>query len=96
MYSTGITGQSSGRTKWVTPNVYQSTTSVSAIDRSAAVQRGRPSPPACWFGNSPAARRSSARYGVTHRLWRANPARRPTLDSGDASIVGVDIVGTSL
>ncbi len=35
-------------------------------------------------------------YGVTQRLWRANPARRPTLDSGDASIVGVDIVGTSL
>ena len=37
MYSTGITGQSSGRTKWVTPNVYQSTTSVSV---SGAVGRG--------------------------------------------------------
>ncbi len=40
VYSTGITGQSSGRTKWVTPNVYQSTTSVSVNGRSAAVQRG--------------------------------------------------------
>ena len=96
VYSTGITGQSSGRTKWVTPNVYQSTTSVSSSGRSAAVHAGRPSPPACWFGNSPAARRSSGAYGVTQRLWRANPARLPTLDSGDASIVGVDIVGTSL
>ena len=41
-------------------------------------------------------RRSSGANGVTHTLWRANPARRPTLDSGAASIVGVDIVGTSL
>ena len=41
MYSTGMTGQSSGRTKWVTPNVYQSTTSVSTSERSAAVQRGQ-------------------------------------------------------
>ena len=49
-YSTGMTGQSSGRGKCVTPNVYQSTTSVSTSDRSAAVHRGSPSPPACWFG----------------------------------------------
>ena len=55
VYSTGMTGQSSGRTKCVTPNVYQTTTSVSAIGRSCAVQRGSPSPPACWFGYSPAA-----------------------------------------
>src|SRR4029079_9645752 len=71
-------------------------TSVSARERSAAVQRGRPSPPACWFGYSPAARRSSGEYGVTQRLWRANPARRPTLDSGAASMVGVEVVGASL
>src|SRR5207237_4363364 len=55
-YSTGITGQSSGRAKWVIPNVYQSTTSASASGRSAAVQRGRPSPPALRLGQSPAAR----------------------------------------
>ena len=59
VYSTGMTGQSSGRTKCVTPNEYQTTTSVPAIVRSCAVQRGKPSPPACWFGYSPAARRSS-------------------------------------
>ena len=33
---TGITGQSSGRTTWWAPNVYQSTTSVSSVGRSAA------------------------------------------------------------
>ena len=37
MYSTGMTGQSSGRGTWVTPKVCQSTTSVSTSDRSAAV-----------------------------------------------------------
>ena len=35
-------------------------------------------------------------YGVTQRLCCANAARFPTDDSGWASIVGVDIVGTSL
>src|SRR5439155_3735757 len=34
VYSTGMTGQSSGRTKCVSPNVYQTTTSVPAIGRS--------------------------------------------------------------
>ena len=58
VYSTGITGQSSGRGMWVTPNVCHTTTSVSTRSRSAAVHAGSPSPPACWFGWSPAARRS--------------------------------------
>src|SRR5207253_5423617 len=57
-YSTGITGQSSGRGMWVTPNVCHSTTSVSTRERSAAVHWGNPSPPPDWFGCSPAARRS--------------------------------------
>ena len=35
-YSTGITGQSSGRGTWVTPRVCQTTTSVSSTDRFAA------------------------------------------------------------
>ena len=52
--ATGITGQSSRRGTWCEPNTYQSTISVSSSERSAAVQRGRPSPPACWFGYSPA------------------------------------------
>ena len=78
MYSTGITGQSSGRTKWVTPNVYQSTTSVS-VERPVGRGPGgaaRRRPRAGW-GTRPrrAARRLA--YGVTHRLWRANPARLP-------------------
>src|ERR1035437_7429283 len=47
VYSTGMTGQSSGRTKCVTPKLYQTTTSRSAIGRFAAVHRGSPSPPAC-------------------------------------------------
>jgi hypothetical protein len=33
---TGITGQSSGRTTWWAPNVYQSTTSVASVSRPAA------------------------------------------------------------
>src|SRR5262249_52933679 len=40
VYSTGMTGQSSGRTKWVTPNEYQTTTSVPARSRSCAVHAG--------------------------------------------------------
>ncbi len=36
-YSTGITGQSSGRGTWVTPNVCQTTRSVFSIGRSAVV-----------------------------------------------------------
>ena len=37
-YSTGITGQSSGRGRWVTPKVCQATMSVPTSERSAAVQ----------------------------------------------------------
>ena len=47
---TGMTGQSSGRTTWLVPNVYQSTTSVSTSERSCATKAGRPPPPADWFG----------------------------------------------
>ena len=47
---TGITGQSSGRGMWVWPNVYQTTRSVSAVDRFAAVHLGNPSPPGRWLG----------------------------------------------
>ena len=36
MCVTGITGQSSGRTMWWAPNVYQSTTSVPSVGRSAS------------------------------------------------------------
>ena len=49
-YSTGITGQSSGRGEWETPKVCQATMSVSTRERSADVHLGRPSPPRCWFG----------------------------------------------
>ena len=85
VYSTGITGQSSGRTKWVTPNVYQTTTSVSTSDRSAAVQRGSPSPPACWFGYSPAARRSSRRVRRDPQVvpWRTRRAGRRSTRVGE-------------
>ena len=39
--ATGITGQSSGRGMWWLPNVYQTTTSVSSIGRSAARPLGQ-------------------------------------------------------
>src|SRR5262249_34264446 len=73
----------------------QTTRSVFTNERSFAVQRGRPSPPGCWFGYSPPARRSSGLYGVTHTLCCANVARFPTGDSGWAMSVGVDVVGMS-
>ena len=64
MYSTGMTGQSSGRTKCVTPNVYQHD-DVGARRSTGRPRstRGRPSPPACWFGYSPAAAPLVARVG---------------------------------
>jgi AcrR family transcriptional regulator len=40
--STDITGHSSGRVMWWIPNTYQSTTSVSSIERFCAVQAGSP------------------------------------------------------
>ncbi len=70
--------------------VCQSTTSVSTSVRSCAVHSSRPAPPACWFGYSPAARRSSGANGVTHRLWVAKPARGPRVDSGWAKSVGTE------
>ena len=50
IFSAGITGQSSGRGMWWLPIVYQSTTSVSSVGRSARVQAGSPSGPGFWFG----------------------------------------------
>ena len=40
-----MTGQSSGRTTWCAPNVYQTTTSVSVMGRSPRVYSGKPAPP---------------------------------------------------
>ena len=54
-YSTGITGKSSGRQKCVGPKVCHSTMSSFSIGRFCATYFGRPSPPACWLGNSPLA-----------------------------------------
>ena len=50
VYSTGMTGQSSGRGMWVTPKECHSTMSVSTMGRSSAVQVGKPAWPWCWFG----------------------------------------------
>ena len=93
-YSTGMTGKSSGRQKWVVPTVCQSTTSVPATGRSAAVQAGSPAPPGCWLGKSPAGCRSSGRNGVTHRCLVANVARLAMAAAGWASS-GADGCGMS-
>jgi hypothetical protein len=74
-YSHGITGKSSGWQKCVVPTVCHSTMSVSVTGRSAAVHAGRPAPPGCWLGKSPAGCRSSGRDGVTHKCFVANAAR---------------------
>ncbi len=77
------------------PNEYQTTRSVSAIGRLAAVQAGRPSPPRLWFGYSPAACRSFRSYAVTQRFFVANAARYATEDCGPAArVIASD--GTSL
>src|SRR6201995_2256041 len=52
--SAGITGQSSGRVMWWTPNTYHSTTSAPAIGRFCLVQAARPSSRSLWLPNSPA------------------------------------------
>ena len=57
--STGMIGQSSMRVMWWMPKTYQSTTSVSSIERPAAVQAGRPSSTEDWFGKRPQGQRSS-------------------------------------
>ena len=44
-HKVGITGQSSMRTTWWKPSVYQATMSVFSMGRSALVHAGRPSPP---------------------------------------------------
>src|SRR5205823_14032234 len=49
-HEVGKTGQSSGRTTWWKPSVYQSTMSRSSIRRSWLVHCGRPAPPFAWFG----------------------------------------------
>src|SRR4029453_17563753 len=95
-YSHGMTGQSSGRTKWVVPSVSQATMSSSTSGRSAAVQRGSPSPPGCWLGKSPAARRSSAAKGVIHRCLVAKVARAVMAAVGSASRAALTDKGTSL
>jgi hypothetical protein len=46
----GITGQSSGRGTCMWEKTYQTTRSVSATGRLAAVYFGKPSPPGCWLG----------------------------------------------
>jgi len=57
------------------PSVYQSTTSPPVSGRLAEVHRVRPSPPADWLGNSPAAYRSLSAYAVTHTAASRKPAR---------------------
>jgi hypothetical protein len=45
---TGITGQSSGRTTWCAPIVYQTTTSVPSSDLSPLPNSGKPVLTCCW------------------------------------------------
>ena len=71
--STGMTGQSSGRTRWVTPKVCHTTISVSSIGRSCSVHTANPSSPLLWLGCSPAARRS---VGLVGRDPQVVPAER--------------------
>ncbi len=54
-----MTGQSSGLVMWCRPNTCHSTTSVSSIGRSRAVQAGSPWSAALRFGNSPQGHRSA-------------------------------------
>ena len=50
MRSTGITGQSSGRGRWLAPNVYQTTTSRFSTGRSCSTQAASPVSSRVWFG----------------------------------------------
>src|SRR3984893_5127311 len=67
--STDITGQSSGRVMWWMPKTYQSTMSVSWIERSCEVQIGSPRSSRLCTTNSPHGQRSSSWNGVTQRAW---------------------------
>jgi hypothetical protein len=58
--STAITGHSSGRVLWCTPNTYHRTTSVFSIERFCAVHTGRPRSRSLWTTNSPQGQRSSS------------------------------------
>ena len=99
VYSTGMTGQSSGRGMWVTPNVYQSTTSSPRrSSRSAAVARslGQAGAPGVLVGEVPG---RAALVGPIRRdpevvAGEPGPATHRRL--GWANSVGVDMVGTSL
>jgi len=55
VWSVGMTGQSSGRGKWVRPKVCHSTMSLFSIGASSATNAGRPPSPGCWLTKSPAA-----------------------------------------
>ena len=93
--STAITGHSSGRVMWCTPNTYHRTTSVFSIERFCAVQTGSPRSRSLWTTNSPHGQRSSSSNGVTHSVWPIASARRITGESG--SIIGGKAApGTSL
>src|SRR6185436_16111751 len=50
MYVTGITGQSSVRTTWWAPKVYQTTSWALLRGASSSTYAGSPAPPGCWFG----------------------------------------------
>src|ERR1700722_3930277 len=70
---------------WWMPNTYHSTTSVSSIDRFAAVHAGNPESRNERFGKSPHGQRSSARYGVTHSVCPITSARWNAGADGDSS-----------
>ena len=93
--STDITGHSSGRVMWWMPNTYQSTMSVSSIERSCAVHTGSPRSSSLWTTNSPQGQRSSSWNGVTHSVWPIACARSSTGESG-CIIGGIAPPGTSL
>src|SRR5690349_5232937 len=93
--STGMIGPSSGRLMWSMPNPYHSTTSVLSIDRLFLVHSARRVSEADWLTNSPAGQRSSALFGVTHRVCPMAVARWKIGDAG-SNIAGNAPVGTSL
>jgi len=95
VYSTGMTGQSSGRGTWVSPTVCQTTRSQSSILRFSAVISASPPCPACITVFGPAALNSPSLKGVAHKLWLANAARAATWEPACANNVG-EAAGSSL